>query len=691
MKKLNIFPFAVFAGAFLLFQIQPLIGKYFLPWFGGTPAVWMTCLMFFQLLLLGGYAYAHGLQRFSPRRQVQIHLSLLCIAVLTGGVLFFLWGSPILPPLSWKLSQGDWPAWSVFRLLLISIGLSYFLLSTSASLLQAWFHQVEPNKSPYVFYIVSNTASLLALLSYPVLIEPFFTLKTQALLWSGGFFAYVVLCLLSARHVWPLLTAESEEHKSNPTDKPYWKTSLLWTTLAACGVLALMAITNQMTQDIPPVPFLWILPLVLYLLSYIIAFMDRFRDWQDYYIFLLICAGLAAFYLLDQGLELAIGKQIAGYGFILFSICLFCHNALYRRKPEPRQLTHFYLCLSLGGVLGGVFVAVLAPRLFTQYWEYQLAIVLAALLAVISIYSEKRSIFYKTRHLLWIAVPVLAFFISEKEIQRAKQSVYRDRSFFGSVRVELEHNSGIPIYSLMHGKINHGMQIHHPKFINRPTTYFARDSGCGLAIINHSKYRRKEPMDVGLVGMGIGVLSAYGREGDNYRFYEIDPAVIRLATDSPWFSYLKNSQANISIVEGDGRLSLKSELQTSGSHYYDLLVIDVFSGDQIPAHILTLEAFNLYLTHLEKDGVIAVNISNRYLDLLPVLNQVANHFDLHAAYIKSEGDKKITANAQWVLLSRNEEFIQQPAIIRVNSLKKSGVKTIRPWTDDYSNLLDVLK
>lgn len=689
MKKTNFFPLAVFTGAFLLFQIQPLIGKYFLPWFGGTPAVWMTCLMFFQLLLLGGYAYAHGLQHFPPRKQVAIHLSLLSLAVLAGIILFFVWGSPILPPLSWKSSQSDWPAWSVFRLLFISIGLSYFLLSTSASLLQAWFHRAEPNKSPYVFYIVSNTASLLALLSYPVFIEPVFSLKTQALLWSGGFVAYVALCLLSARNVWPIITTESKTNGSDPTDKPDWKTSLLWTALAACGVLALMAVTNQMTQDIPPVPFLWILPLVLYLLSYIIAFMDRLRDWQDYYIFLLICAGLTAFYILDKGLDLAIEKQIAGYGFILFSVCLFCHNALYRRKPEPQHLTRFYLSIALGGVLGGIFVAILAPRLFAQYWEYQLALVSAAVLAVISVYSEKRSLFYKPRHILWITIPVLAFFISEKEFQRAEQSVYMSRNFFGSVRVALEYNSGIPIYSLMHGKINHGMQIHHPKFINRPTTYFSENSGVGIAM--QLKQEKSDSMHVGVLGLGIGTLAAYGREKDSYRMYEIDPTVIQLAEKSPWFTYLNDCRAGMTVIKGDGRLQLEKELEKTGSNRFDLLVLDAFTGDSPPAHLLTLEAFNLYLNHLKMDGVIAVNISNRYLDLLPVLNQVANHFGLQSAYIRSQGDKKITADAQWVLLSQNEEFIQQPAITRADSMKGTSIKIIRPWTDDYSNLLDVLK
>jgi len=687
MKKSGVFPIAVFFGAFLLFQIQPLIGKYFLPWFGGAPAVWTTCLMFFQLLLLGGYTYAHLMQRFAPRRQVIIHLTLLGLAVLAGISLYFVWGSPILPSVEWRPEHDGQPTWNVFRLLLISIGASYFLLSTSASLLQAWFHRAEPARSPYVFYIVSNTASLLALLSYPFLIEPVFTLKTQALLWSIGFSIYVVLCLLAARRVWPILTIERDNSITTNDGKPGWRQYSLWISLAACGVLALMAITNQMTQDIPPVPFLWILPLVLYLLTYIIAFMDRLRDWQDYYIFLMVCAGLTAWYLIDKGIELEIIKQIAGYGFILFSICLFCHNALYRSKPKPLYLTGFYLSLSLGGVLGGLFVGVAAPQFFNQYWEYQIGLVLAAVLAVLVVYINRRSVFYPVRHVLWLTVIVLAFFVSQKAIKQREQSVYMGRNFFGSVRVALEYNGDVPIYSLMHGKINHGMQIHHPRLKTRPTTYFTANSGVGLAI--QVKQQEQDSMHVGILGLGIGTLASYGREGDSYRMYEIDPEVIRLAEASLWFSYTTDSKAEIITVEGDGRLQLENELKKDPNRF-DILVLDAFSGDSPPAHLLTLEAFELYLAHLDPQGVIAVNISNRYLDLLPVLVQVQSHFGLHAAYIQSEGDKKISANAQWVLLSRDEKFIQQPAIARENSLDES-VRAVRPWTDDYSNLLDVMK
>ena len=686
LKPYGLFPATVFLGAFLLFQIQPIIGKYFLPWFGGAPAVWLTCLMFFQLLLLGGYTYAHFLQRLSAGRQAALHTGLLVAALVTGSLLIFAWGSPILPGLSWRPAAGAGrPTADILRLLLISIGLSYFLLSTSASLLQAWFHRIQPDRSPYIFYVVSNTASLLALLSYPFAVEPNLTIREQAWMWSGGFLIYSALCGLCAfkvRKISDLPVIRQSSKLSIPHSK-----AVLWTLLSFCGVLALMAVTNQMTQDIPPVPFLWILPLSIYLLSYILGFIEKLRGGQDIYIYLLLCAFGVVWYLTQAGLELEIRHQIAAYSFILFAICIFCHNALYRAKPAPEHLTGFYLCLSLGGALGGLFTVLAAPFLFKGYWEYQLVLILSGALAVFFIYTdpETRKTFRSVRHGFPVLLAAFAVFLGAGIVKETRRSVYRERNFFGSVRVAVEYNNGIPIYSLLHGKINHGMQIHHPKFITRPTTYFTANSGVGLAM--QLKQQQADSMQVGILGLGIGTLAVYGRAGDVYRMYEIDPSVVRLAQNSPWFSFLNDSKAKIEIVLGDGRISLERE----PGNRFDLLVLDAFTGDSPPAHLLTLEAFELYLSQLADGGVIAVNISNRYLDLLPVLVQVRNHFKLSAAYITTPGDMKISASAQWVLLSRDEKFMQQPAIAAVDLLKTRTVRSIRPWTDDYSNLLDVMK
>jgi hypothetical protein len=709
-KSSGIFSLAVFVGAFLLFQIQPMIGKYFLPWFGGASAVWMTCLMFFQILLLGGYAYAHFLQNVEIKKQVVWHVALMTAAILAGTVTLFKWGSPILPDLSRRPDVGGRPAVELLQLLLISIGLSYFILSSSTSLLQAWFHRIHPNRSPYVFYVVSNSAALLALISYPFLVEPNLTLHEQAMIWAVGFVLYVVLCLRCVSKVchstsfhcrrnsasrsrlrlgWKTPRGSESTHAHTPI-LPYSKALMfLWTILAFCGVLALMAVTSRITQDVPPVPFLWILPLAIYLLSYIVGFIEKQKGWQDGYICLLVLAFVMVGYLFRQGLEMEIRHQIGAYSFILLAICLFCHNALYRTKPDPGLLTGFYFCISLGGAMGGIFSVFAAPMLFKGYWEYQLVLLLAGVLAVVFVYkdSDPRRIFHPIRHALPVLLLGFALFLGWGIAKEINSAVYMERSFFGSVRVVLEYNKGIPIYSLLHGRINHGMQIHHPRFIHRATTYYSAKAGGGLAILNHPKRLSGQPMRVGLVGMGAGVLSVHGKSGDVFRFYEIDPAVIKLAQRKEWFSFLADSEAEIQIVPGDGRISLEAELP----EHFDVLVLDAFSGDQVPVQTLTLEAFQLYLRHLEDDGVIAVHISNRNLDLLPVLVQVSNRLNLYAAYIKTPGDMKITANAEWVLLTRNAEFVHQPAIAQVDVLRSQSVRDIRPWTDDYSNLLSVMK
>ena len=655
--------------------------------------------MFFQLLLLGGYAYAHLLQRLTLRHQVLVHLSLLALTVLVGVVLYFVWGSPILPSVNWRPEHTGRPSWDVFRLLLVSIGASYFLLSASSSLLQAWVHRAKPSNSPYVLYVVSNIAALLALLSYPFLIEPVFTLKTQAILWGGGFLIYVILCLLSARQVWPILTVEKEGAATDAAGMPGWKSYLHWITLAAGGVLTLMAVSNQMTQDVPPVPFLLVLPLVLFLLTYIIGFTDLLRGLQKYYIWMIPLACITAWYLIFKDLNLAIGRKIFGYGFILFSICLFCHNELYQRKPPSRYLTGFYLSISLGGALAGVFVAVIAPQIFRLYWEYQLCLILAAILAIISIYCDRRSPLYLIRHGLWLAVAVLAFFVSKQTLKESKTSVYMGRNFFGTIAVDQavisRHVRGkedrFPFFVMYHGRISHGLQVAHPEFRDKPQAYFGERSGVGLALLNHPKRNNGKPMRVGVIGLGAGTLATYGRSGDLYRFYEINPNVIRLAQNSPWFSYLGNSQAQIQVIEGDGRISMENELKI-GSAGYDVLVLDAFSGDQIPMHLLTKEAFDIYLRHLADGGVIAINISNHYLDLLPVLVQMGNRFNLRLAYIADHPpESPIIYASDWALLSRDGGFMGHQAITRADSLKKRPIPTVRLWTDDNANLLSLIR
>ena len=681
----------MFLGAFLLFMIQPVIGKYLLPWFGGSPSVWTTCLLFFQILLLGGYAYAHFLQRLESRRQTAVHLLLLLSAVAAGVALYMKWGSPILPAPSLKPSADVSPVWSIFQLLLISIGLAYFLLSTSASLLQAWFHKIAPAKSVYFFYIISNTASLLALLSYPFLIEPMLPIKTQALLWSGGFVLYVVLCALCAvqlRRRALLYDQTTAGKETVPAVSPRAKDYLLWTVLAACGVLALMSATNQMTLDVPPIPFLWVLPLALYLLSYIVGFIDRLGKLQNFYILMLGLAGVAAWYLIREDVDCGLRVQIAGYSFILFSICLFCHNALYRLKPHPAHLTAFYLCLALGGALGGLFVAVAAPNLFNHYWEYQISLVLAAVLAVLMIYLQPQSLLYKIRHVAWVPVCVLAVAITYTPLMEARESLYAARNFFGTLRVVQTEETGGTMNTLYHGRIAHGAQYQGSGLSRSPTTYYAEESGVGLAIHALQARITERPLRVGMIGLGAGTLAAYGRTGDVYRLYDINPQIIELARNPAWFTYLQDSPAAIEIVQGDARIQLERELQQRGPQNFDLLVMDAFSGDSPPAHLLTSEAFALYLRHLAPDGMIAVHISNQYIDFKPLMRAVKNEFGLSGVFICDDADyNELAYTSDWVVFSPSREAVSKE--LRQNDTFEKYPRSVRLWTDDYSNLLSL--
>lgn len=689
MKNILLFCPAVFLGAFLLFLVQPVIGKYLLPWFGGSPSVWTTCLLFFQLLLLGGYAYAHLLHRLATRKQVQIHVALLLAAIALGGWLYATWGSPILPSAALKPSAGAAPAWSLFKLLLAGIGLPYFLLSSSASLLQSWYYRMAPDRSAYVFYIVSNTASLLALLGYPFLVEPAFALKTQALLWSGGFMAYAVLCAACAvrlRHAPPPLQSATDEKAAAPG----WRDYARWTVLAACGVLMLMSTTNQMTIDIPPVPFLWVLPLALYLLSYIVGFVDHLRNGQTAYILLLGLASGLAWYVMADGVDWPMWVQIAAHGTILFTVCLFCHNALYRTRPHPSQLTGFYLCLSAGGALGGLFVAVAAPLVFTHYWEYQVALVLAAVLAVLAVYRNPQSLLRRIRHVLWLLVAALAFAVSYGPATDARDALHRSRNFFGTLRVDQTDDVMGLVNTLYHGRISHGAQYPDPEWSSAPTTYYTESSGVGRAIDALRNGRAGTPLRVGMVGLGTGTLAAYGRAGDQFRFYDINPQVVALANDPAFFTYLRDSAATIETVLGDARLQLERELAQSGPNRFDLLVLDAFSGDSVPAHLLTKEAFALYLRHLAPDGLIAVHISNRYLSFMPLMRAVMDEFALHGVLIYNDDDTDMLADStEWAILSPALANLAEELLENDTAHEYPG--SIRIWTDDYSNLFSLFE
>lgn len=677
---------SIFLSAFLIFQIQPMIARYILPWFGGTPAVWSTVMLFFQVLLTGGYAYAYWLMGKS--RQGRLHLILLMLSsiILLGLAIF--WPSPITPGPEWKPTGIDFPIVRIFVLLATSVGLPYFMLATNSPLQQAWFGRANPGKSPYWLYALSNVGSLLALLTYPVVIEPWLTLRQQGWFWSIG---YLLYALLTAYGAWRSIRIEAVQPESVLPAPPSPSKSLqfFWISLSAIASVMLLAVTSQITQEVAAVPFLWVLPLAVYLLSFVLAFSgEGLYSRPVFSILFALASGSLAYVLIYSETDIVI--QVGIYAFFLFVVCMVAHGELYRLRPDSSYLTRFYLMVSIGGALGGIFVNLVAPYIFSGYWELYLGWgVLAVLMAILTFYRRTTlPIRLRFLHDAWVgAVAISVVIFVGYTIGSLRQGdLFRARDFYGVVRVRGDEKS----YFLVHGATNHGFQYRASEKRLIPTSYFWRGSGFGLVMRNHPKYG-KQPMRVGVLGLGIGVMAAYGQPGDTYRFYEINPIVNELAQGRDgYFSFLQDSPANIEVIMGDARISLENETPQN----YDLLAMDTFSSDAIPIHLVTREAFELYLRHLTPDGVIVAQISNNHLDLRPVIWQIGRELGLTVVFFDVQNlpaDHPEAFPSQFMALSRNPTFFDAPEIAVVADRMEGFETHIRLWTDNYSNLFQVLK
>ena len=668
------FALTVFLSAFLLFQIQPIIAKMILPWFGGSSSVWSTCLVFFQAVLLLGYLYVHLLHEWlSPRRQNIVHSALLLLSLAT---------LPVVANPAWKDAAFANPTWNVLVVLGTAVGMPYLLLSTTGPLMQAWYARSFNSLMPYRLYALSNLASMLALLSYPVLVEPFFVVAQQANAWSVGYVFFVIACLASAWQSWQGVSGELERRpaSSEPVARPPLRECLLWIGLAMTASILLLALTRHLTQDVAPVPFLWVVPLSIYLLSFILCFdAPRYYHRRGFLIALPI-----AFIALDQVLAevgMPVPMLVSVLCLALFVFCMVCHGELVRRGPPVRHLTLFYLMLSIGGALGGSFVGLLAPALFNAYFELPIGLFLCAVLVIIVLWPEVKPIW---RWLLLIALALYGYRLAGISIDYVEDYRRVMRNFYGQLRIDDVSEDDLGIKRRMfHGRINHGEQFIAPEHSRRPTAYYCEQSGIGQALLSLPTDR---PRKIGVVGLGAGTLATYGRQGDEMRLYEIDDQVLDLARSD--FSYLAESRARIVPVLGDGRLMLESE----AAQAFDLLAIDAFSGDSIPAHLLTLEAMQSYLRHMRSDGILAVHITNRYLDLQPVVAAAAQQLGLSVLVVALEpGDGEVFCRRSlWALIVRPERVASLQAAV-------SGTKALLPrpgftaWTDGFSNLLGILK
>jgi SAM-dependent methyltransferase len=676
---------AIFLSSSLLFLIEPIAGKRVLPLLGGSAAVWTACLVFFQSALLLGYFTAHWLATHTnTRTQVVAFGSLLALSLVQLV-------RAIDPAMS---ADAAHPIASVLWLLTALIGVPFVTLSATSPLLQSWFARSAATTQPYRLFAVSNVGSLLALLVYPVLIEPRLRLRDQTAALTVGFAVFVAVCAAIAYSVRgaPLVVAGESPLSVPPSaadpparSRPVARRNgvvdpVLWISLAACASLLLSAVTNHLSQNVATFPLLWIIPLVLYLLSFVVAFGSE--RWRPRWLMLGVGVaglGLAGYHLWRGAARAPIGQSVAIYCGALFLLCLFCHAELYARRPAPRHLTGFYLAVAAGGALGALCVGVLAPTLLSGNYELTGGLCLAAALGLAVTWSSGW-----LARLFWLTATALMLALLVRQVKADRSnSLVSVRNFYGKLRVT-EGMSAVfhaTYRSLYNGSILHGEQVFSRALRATPTTYYGHESGVGLALDRCCPGR---PRRVGVIGLGTGTIAAYGRAGDLFRFYDINAAVERIARTK--FAYLRDSPATIEVVIGDARVSLAAE----PPQQFDVLVVDAFSGDAIPVHLLTAQALELYRRHLRHGGIVAFHVSNHYLDLSPVVQQLADGAGLATAFVSSEDDSpRDVYSADWVLVTDNQSFLADSSIVRAREPITIPPR-LRRWTDDYNSLLPVL-
>jgi spermidine synthase len=706
-----LFSASMLASALLVFLVQPMVGKQILPWFGGAAGVWALCLAFYQSTLFLGYAYAHWLnQRFRPGTQILIHAGLFVAALIA---------LPVLPDKSWAdvisaSPSGLGASATILQMLTTNVAVPFLFLSATGPLLQAWFARALPERRAYALYAVSNLGSFVALGAYPFFIEPELGLSDQADAWSWGFAVcggLILACGLLARASTPRESTPASRGKQafEPGQRA------IWALLSAGAVMLLMATTNELCRDMASVPFLWIVPLAIYLLTFVLCFGSELLYQRAVFVPLSILSLVGVGWgpeLVDRYapalvFSAAVPLEVVFFSFALFCGCSVAHGELYRIRPPSEQLTAFYLWVSAGGAAGGLFVGVAAPLLFSDFYELPLAWALCwALFGLICRRDRERGL--GNTRLIYVGAAfaiAIAGFAAMPWGTPQSDLLLRERNFFGVLRV-LDVKADEPKKHrivLHHGNTVHGFQLQSPKLRNATTAYYGELTGVGCAV--HA-VRARGPAKIGVIGLGIGTMAAYAGAEDEVQFYELDPDVLRIARDSGHFSYLADSSGQVDVTLGDARLSLQQQLRETGGNDFGLLVVDAFSGDAIPVHLVTREAVALYLEHLAPDGVMAFHVSNRSLNLTPLIFRLADALELEALEIANQPLGLMSlVGARWILVARRDasfEAIEDRvrAIRRRFEIPLDHLWMQRPtpariveaplWTDDYSNLFSLL-
>ena len=684
---------SVFISAFLVFQIQPIISKIILPWFGGGASVWTTCMLFFQFFLLVGYLYAYVLTKMSKvKYQIVVHLACLILSLF------------LLPyniqDVQNTLISGP-PTWSVLKVLFFGLGFPYLILSANTPLLQHWFTSETSGSNPYRLYAISNIGSFLALISYPVIIEPFMPLDWQLKLWSGIYWLFVLIV------GWIFFIVLKHNNKDKhcipqPAINPkvgYFRL-ILWFLLSALGVVLLVSTTNALTQNVPPVPFLWLAPLAIYLLTYVMAFSNLAIYVRSLWLPFFMLLSFVALLIYFIGGQFDIITQLFIYLLILLCGCMICHGELNSLKPKQGNTTLFYLVLSAGGVCGSILVSFVAKSLFDEFIEFPLAIFSVLVLATVSLWWGKQfqpviansSIDGVTNKHLSILATVSAivslvwlFAFTKLNIQYQQYDIAKGRNFYGILTVKDITEGKVNERRLIDGTTSHGSQSLPLSKSAVPSSYYRPGTGVQMVIDELSS---DSTLQVGIIGLGVGALAAYGKLGDHYTFYEINPLVADFAVQ--YFSYLDSTEAKVDVKLGDARVTLQNQLDVGLKNTFDLLIIDAFSGDLIPTHLMTREAFLLYQQHIKSQGALALHISNRHLSLLPVIMHHSNSLNLQVMLFETPGNGN-EHDAQWVVLTNNSLLTQSPKLTsRQTVMTNEEYKSVL-WTDDYSSLLPILK
>lgn len=719
-----VYSLTLLLSAALLFAVQPMFSKMILPMLGGTPQVWNTAMLFFQVMLLGGYAYAHGTTRYlGIRAQAVLHLMLLLLFVVV---------LPISIPSGWEPPTHDDPTLWQLSLMAITVGGPFFVLAGSAPMLQRWFmNSGHPDADdPYFLYGASNLGSMTALLAYPTVIEPLMTLTRQSEVWTGGYIFLIVCTLLAALLVWnSKKTKKTAQRKAGNDEAITWSRRLKWLLLAFVPSSLMLGVTTFITTDIASVPMLWIMPLALYVGTFIVVFarvpLISKKNIMLIQGFLMIA--LIAQMILFTPIP---GFLIAFHMLVFLFSALACHTELADSRPHATHLTEFYLIMSLGGALGGFFNAIVAPQFFIIPFEYALALgaacfmryasrkerfpkhlsanVIIAIAAVVLVFMTSNIDRYNhmaAQGILTFGIVLCLSFLIEKRWLFAmavcgsllfylpghqwgrflfEKITHQDRSFFGVIKI-VDANNGQRI--LLHGTTNHGTQALDEKHRMTPMSYYSTVSPVydAFTLLN----KREGTQNIAVMGLGIGVTACYKKKDRHFDFFEIDPKVAQIAEDPKYFTFLSDCGSPYEIILGDGRLTLRN----MPDNYYDLILLDAFSSDNIPIHLLTLEAIELYFKKLKKDGILIFNISNNYLDIEPVLAKAAGHMNL-AGYARLSDDGKIEGTefqyypAHFLILSRSDTLSEA---LEVKGWTRAEPRDgVNLWTDQYSNIFSVL-